>query len=104
MDHTLKQRRAGQRKRRDEAQTDYTLAAAEHEQAGQVLDAHQHRIADLEADLVRLNDQLEQTRQRLREARKQTRRLERAFHQAARNAAAVRKRFDTEEQRLTAME
>ncbi|MFG1626801.1 hypothetical protein [Kribbella sp. NPDC049227] len=104
VDHTLKQRRAAQRKRRDEAQADYTLAAAEHEHTGQLLDAHQHRIADLEADLVRLNDQLEQTRQTLREARKQTRRLERAFHQAARNAAAVRKRFDTEEQRLTAIE
>ncbi|TCC49582.1 hypothetical protein E0H73_42340 [Kribbella pittospori] len=69
-----------------------------------MLDAHQHRIADLEADLVRLNVQLEQIRQTLREARKQTRRLERAFNQAARNAAAIRKRFDTEEQRLTAME
>jgi hypothetical protein len=103
VDHMLKQRRAAQRKRRDEAQADYTLAATEHEQTGQVLDAHQHRIADLEADLVRLHDQLEQTRQTPREARK-TRRLERAFDQAARNAATVRKRFDTEDQRLTAME
>jgi len=104
IDRTLEQRRAAQQKRRDQAEADYSQAEADRVHAEELLDAHQHRIDDLEADLVRLNEQLEQTRQTLREARKQTARLQRAFSQAARNAAAVRKRRDTEDQRLSALD
>ena len=100
VDTTLASRRKAQRKRLDQAEHDYAAAEAEREQAERVLDAHQHRLADLEADLVRLNEQLEQTRQTLRAARKQTSRLQSAFNQAARNAGAIKKRRDAEEQRL----
>ncbi|MEV6273390.1 hypothetical protein AB0L64_39910 [Kribbella sp. NPDC051936] len=104
LDSTLQDRRNAQRKRVDEAEEDYAAAEGEREQAERVLDAHQHRIADLEADLVRLNDQLEQTRGTLRQARKQTARLQSAFNQAARNAAAIKKRRDTENQRLNKLD
>ncbi|MEU4292791.1 hypothetical protein AB0E63_31590 [Kribbella sp. NPDC026596] len=104
VDRTLAQRRAAQQKRLGAAEADYTAAETDRDQAERLLDAHQHRIADLQADLDRLNDQLEQTRQALRDARKQLPRLQRAFHHAARNAAAVRKRRDTEQQRLNALE
>ncbi|TDW95403.1 hypothetical protein EV137_2743 [Kribbella pratensis] len=54
---------------------------------------------------MRLNDQLEQTREVLRQARKQTSRLQSAFNQAARNAAAaIKKRRDTENQRLNKLD
>jgi chromosome segregation ATPase len=86
VDTTLQNRRNAQRKRFDQAEDYYAAAEAEREQAERALDAHQHRLADLEADLVRLNEQLEQTRQALREARKQTARLQSAVNQAARNA------------------
>lgn len=59
VDQTLQDRRDAQRMRVDQAEEDYAAAEAEPEQAELVLNAHQHRIADLEADLVRLNDQLE---------------------------------------------
>jgi archaellum component FlaC len=96
--------RAKQQKRATEAEADYIAAATERDQAEQLLDAHQHRLADLEADLIRLNDKLEQTRQTLRDARKQLPRLRRVYAQATRNATAVQKRRDTEQQRLTALE
>ncbi|WP_328522800.1 hypothetical protein [Kribbella sp. NBC_00359] len=104
VDRTLAQRRAAQQKRLGAAGADYAVAEAERDQAEQVLDAHQHRIADLQADVDRLNDQLEETRQALRDARKHLPRLQRAFHQATRNAAAIRKRRDTEQQRLNTLE
>jgi hypothetical protein len=104
VDRTLAQRRAAQQKRLGAAESDYATAETDRDQAEQLLDAHQHRIADLQADLDRLNGQLEQTRQALRDARKQLPRLQRAFHQAARNAAAIRKRRDTEQQRLNTLE
>jgi hypothetical protein len=96
--------RAKQQKRATEAEADYIAAATERDQAEQLLDAHQHRLANLEADLIRLNDKLEQTRQTLRDARKQLPRLRRVYAQATRNATAVQKRRDTEQQRLTALE
>jgi hypothetical protein len=104
VDRTLAQRRAAQQKRLGVAEADYAAAETERDQAERVLDAHQHRLADLQADLDRLNDQLEQTRQTLRDARKQLPRLQRAFHLAARNAAAIRKRRDTEQRRLNALD
>jgi hypothetical protein len=103
VDRTL-ERRAAQRRRFEQAEADYAAAIDEHDQAEQLLDAHQHRIADLEADLGRLNDELEQTRQALRDARKQLPRLQRSFHRAERNATAIQKRRDTEQQRLTALD
>jgi hypothetical protein len=104
VDRSLAQRRAAQQKRLSAAESDYTAAETERDHAEQLLDAHQHRITDLQADLDRLNDQLEQTRQALRDARKQLPRLQRAFHQADRNVAAIRKRRDTEQQRLNTLE
>jgi hypothetical protein len=104
VDRTLAQRRAAQQKRLGAAESDYAEAETERDQAEHLLDAHQNRLADLQADLDRLNDQLELTRQALRDARKQLPRLQRAYHQAARNAAAIRKRRDTEQQRLNALE
>jgi hypothetical protein len=104
VDRTLTQRRAAQQERLSVAESDYAAAETERDHAEQALDAHQHRIGDLQADLERLNDQLEQTCQALRHARKQLPRLQRAFHQAARNAAAIRKRRDTEQQRLNTLE
>ncbi|TCN32135.1 hypothetical protein EV644_12745 [Kribbella orskensis] len=59
VDRTLAQRRAVQQKRLGAAEADYTAAEADRDQAEQLLDAHQHRLADLQADLDRLNDQLE---------------------------------------------
>lgn len=103
VDRTI-ERRAAQRQLVNEAEADYAAALDEHEQAEQLLDAHQHRITDLEADLVRLNDELEQTRQALRDARKQLPRLQRSFHRAERNATAIQKRRDTQQQRLAAFE
>ena len=104
VDRTLAQRRAAQQKRLGAAEADYAAAETERGQAEQLLDAHQHRIAGLQADLDRLNDHLELTRQALRDARKQLPRLQRGFNQAARNAAAIRKRRDTDQQRLNALE
>ncbi|WP_134000773.1 hypothetical protein [Kribbella sp. VKM Ac-2566] len=104
VERTLQDRRDAQRARVDQAEEDYAVAEAEREQAELVLDAHQHRIADLEADLVRLNDQLEQTRETLRQARKQTSSLQSAFNRAARNAAAIKKRRDTEHLRLNQLD
>jgi hypothetical protein len=104
VDRTLQARRSAQRDKAYQAEEDYQAADAEREQAERILDAHQHRLTDLEADLVRLNEQLEQTRQTLREARKQTPRLQSAFNRAARNASAVKKRRDTEHRRLEALD
>ncbi|MGW5190135.1 hypothetical protein ACWEOO_12825 [Kribbella sp. NPDC004138] len=104
VDRTLRERQSALRKRVNQAEEDYAAAEAEREEAERILDAHQHRIADLRADLVRLNDQLEPTRQTLREAQKQTTRLQRAFNQAARNAAAIKKRRDSEHQRLSQLD
>ena len=86
VDRTLEQRRAAQQTRADQADVDYAEADAERDRAEQALDAHQHRMADLKADLERLNEQLEQTREALRGTRKQTRCLQRDYDQAARNA------------------
>jgi hypothetical protein len=103
VDRTL-ELRANQQQRAAEAEADYAAAAEERDQAEQLLDAHQHRITDLEADLIRLNDELEQTRQTLREARKQLPRLRRAYALAARNATAIQKRRDAEQQRLRSLD
>jgi len=59
VDRTLAQRRAAQQKRLGAAESDYAEAETDRDQAEQLLDAHQHRLADLQADLERLNDQLE---------------------------------------------
>ncbi|MEV0802725.1 hypothetical protein AB0I34_33880 [Kribbella sp. NPDC050281] len=104
IDRTLDQRLRDQKQRHAQAETDYTQALAEHDEAERTLDAHQHRIGDLEADLVRLNDQLEGTRQSLREARKQASRLQRAFNQTARQVAAIKRRLDAEQWRLNALD
>jgi hypothetical protein len=104
VDTSLQERRNAQRRRVEQAHEDYAAAEAERERAEAALDAHQHRVADLEADLVRLNEQLEQTRKTLREVRKQTSRLQSTFNQAARNAAAVKKRRDTEFHRLNSFD
>jgi hypothetical protein len=104
VDRTLAQRRAAQQTRTDQADADFAAADDARIRAEQNLDAHQHRISDLKADLVRFNEQLEQTRETLRTAEKQTRRLQHEFDRAKRNAAAVAKRRDLEQRRLTALD
>ncbi|MFG1820618.1 hypothetical protein ACGFIF_43145 [Kribbella sp. NPDC049174] len=104
VDRTLEDRRTEQQERLGQAEADYAEADAERDRTEEALDAHQHRNADLKADLVRLNEQLEQTREALREAEKMTRRLQRAFDQAARNAAAIAKRRAAEQRRLRAFD
>jgi hypothetical protein len=91
-----------QQKRAGQAEDDYAEAEAQRTTAEQLLDAHEHRVDDLEADLVRLNEQLEEIRQTLRTARKQTPRLQQALNRATRHAAATKKRRDLEQQRLAA--
>jgi superfamily II RNA helicase len=103
VDRTL-ELRAAQQRRLEQAEADYAAAAADRDEAERALDSHQHRVHDLEADLIRLNEQLEQTRQNLREARKQLPRLQRRFNLADRNATAIQKRRDTEQQRLQALD
>ncbi|MEV5966972.1 hypothetical protein AB0L70_34700 [Kribbella sp. NPDC051952] len=93
-----------QQKRAGQAEDDYTEAEAQRTTAEQLLDAHEHRVEDLEADLARLNEQVEETRQTLRTARKQTPRLQQALNRATRHAAATKKRRDLELQRLTALD
>ena len=91
-----------QQKRTGQAEDDYAEAEAQRTTAEQLLDAHEHRVDDLEADLARLNEQLEEIRQTLRTARKQTPRLQQALNRATRHAAATKKRRDLEQQRLAA--
>jgi hypothetical protein len=92
-----------QRKRLGAAEADYAAAATERDQAEELLGAHQHRLADLQADLERLSDQLELTHQSLRDAANNSRGCSAASTRPARNAAAIGKRRDAEQRRLNAL-
>jgi septal ring factor EnvC (AmiA/AmiB activator) len=57
-------------------------------------------VTDLQATIERLNDELEQARQHLRAAQRQTSRLERGLDRATRTAAIAQRRRDASRQRL----
>jgi hypothetical protein len=84
VDATLRRRRAELESRAQEAKTDYTAAEAERVDPEAHLDAHEHLIADLTTTVQRLNDELEQPRQQLRDANRRTKRLKAARDRATR--------------------
>jgi flagellar biosynthesis chaperone FliJ len=100
VDTTLQRRRAELESRAHEAETDYAAAEAEQVEAEAQLDAHDHLIADLNAAIQRLNEELEQARQQLRDASRRTKRLRVARDRAARNVALAQRRRDANQQRL----
>ncbi|GAA1619701.1 hypothetical protein GCM10009789_86770 [Kribbella sancticallisti] len=99
-DRALERRRAELRARADEVEAEYLEAEAERAEAESVLDANQHLVADLQATMERLSEELDQARQRLKVAHRETGRLERALDRATRTAAAARRRRDAQQQRL----
>ncbi|GAA1559229.1 hypothetical protein GCM10009741_75310 [Kribbella lupini] len=61
----VRQRRAELGVRAEQAAAEYAGAEADRAEAESLLDAHQHHIADLEATIERLTEDLEQARDRL---------------------------------------
>ncbi|MFI6833091.1 hypothetical protein ACIBG5_38665 [Kribbella sp. NPDC050241] len=104
VDTTLRRRRAELASRAQEAETDYTAAEAQRINAAAHLDAHEHLIADLTTTIQRLNEELEQARQQLRDASRQTRRLTAARDRAIRNATLAQRRRDANQQRLASFD
>jgi hypothetical protein len=100
VDSALQRRRAELRTRAQEAEAEHMEAEAERAEAGSLLDANQHQVSDLLATIDRLNDELEQARQQLRAAQRQTSRLERGLDRATRTAAIAQRRRDASRQRL----
>lgn len=100
VDHTLERRRAELRARAEQAQAEYDEVEADRVTAESLLDANQHQVADLIATIDRLTQELDQARQQLRTAQRQTARLERAHDRAARIATVAKRRRDTNQQRL----
>ncbi|WP_432945716.1 hypothetical protein ACQPXM_06300 [Kribbella sp. CA-253562] len=90
----LQQRQAELAARAEQAVAEYAEAEAERVQAESLLDANQHHLADLEATVERLTDELEQTRDQLRAVRRETVRLQRSLDRAARTAATAQRRRD----------
>lgn len=104
VDDTLqrhRRRRADLQSRAQEAEHDYAAAEAERAEAEAQLDAHEHLIADLEADIERLAQELEQARQALRDANRRTRRLQVELARTTRNTTIAQRRRDAQQQRLT---
>jgi hypothetical protein len=93
-------RRTELRSRADRAEVEYVAAQAERTQAQADLDAHEHRLADLEATIERLTADLEQARQQLRDANRRTRALQVELNRTTRNANAAQHRRDAAHQRL----
>jgi hypothetical protein len=60
VDKTPREGRATQREPAGQTEHDLAAAEAEREQAELVLEPHHRRLADIEADLVGLNEHLEQ--------------------------------------------
>jgi hypothetical protein len=100
VDPALERRRTELRARAEEAEADYTEAEAERAEAEGLLDANQHQVTDLLATIERLTEELEQARQQVRAAQRQTSRLERGLDRAARTAAIAQRRRDAQQQRL----
>jgi septal ring factor EnvC (AmiA/AmiB activator) len=100
VDSAVERRTAELRTRAEEAEAEHTDAEAERAEAESLLDANQHQVTDLLATIERLNDELEQARQQLRAAQRQTSRLERGLDRATRTAALAQRRRDASRQRL----
>ncbi|MFI5712931.1 hypothetical protein [Kribbella sp. NPDC051620] len=96
----LQRRRAELQARANEVETDYREAEQERADAEAALDANQHDLADLQATIDRLADELEQARRQLQSTQRETSSLERALARATRTAAVAQRRRDAQQQRL----
>ncbi|MEU4607494.1 hypothetical protein AB0F43_31300 [Kribbella sp. NPDC023972] len=101
---SLQQRRAELESRVRDTEAEYSEAEAERAEAQAQLDAHSHLIADLDATIERLTEELEHTRQQLRDAHRRTRALEVELNRTTRNVAAAQRRRDANRQRLANFE
>ena len=99
-ERAAQRRRAELQARADEVEADYREAEQERAEAESVLDANQHQVADLQATIDRLTEELDQARQMLKTAQRDTSRLERAVDRATRTAAGAQRRRDAQQQRL----
>lgn len=99
-ERVLQRRRAELQARADEVEAEYREAEQERADAEAVLDANQHHVADLQATIDRLTDELDQARERFKTAQRDTAELERALHRATRAAAVAQRRRDAQQQRL----
>ena len=99
-ERAAQRRRAELQARADEVEADYREAEQERAEAESVLDANQHQVADLQATIDRLTEELDHARQQLKTAQRDTARLERALDCATRTAAAAQRRRDAQQQRL----
>ncbi|GAA3558654.1 hypothetical protein [Kribbella ginsengisoli] len=102
-EHALQRRRAELQTRANEVENDYREAEQKRSEAEAALDANQHHVADLQATLQRLTDELDHTRQQLQSTQRETSKLERALDKATRAAASAERRRNAHQQRLTAL-
>ncbi|MFG1913038.1 hypothetical protein [Kribbella sp. NPDC048928] len=93
-------RKAELRGRAEQAERDYADAETERAQAQADLDAHEHHLADLEATIQHLTEQLDQARQQLRDNQRRTRALAVELNRTTRNATAAQQRRDASQHRL----
>jgi hypothetical protein len=96
----LKRRRKELEARARESGNEYAEAESERVAAQAQLDAHEHQIADLEATIERLTEELEQARKQLHDAHRRTRGLQVELNRTIRNATAAQRRRDASQQRL----
>ncbi|MEU4195387.1 hypothetical protein AB0E69_26035 [Kribbella sp. NPDC026611] len=99
----LAERRTAQERRIQQAEAEYAAAEAARAEAERILDAHQHRIADLEADIERMTEQLDEARRTLREARRQATHLQHTLNETTYTARSLDKHRSQERQRLESM-
>ena len=93
-------RRTELRTRAEQAEREYAEAETERAHAQAELDAHEHHLADLEATIERLTEELEHARQQLRDANHRTRALQVELNRTTRNATVAQQRRDANQQRL----
>lgn len=99
-ERAAQRRRAELQTRADETDADYNEAEQERAKAESILDANQHHVADLQATIDRLTEELDHARQQLKKAQRESSLLERALDRASRTAAIAKRRRDTQQQRL----
>jgi hypothetical protein len=87
--------------RAERAAAEHAEVEAERAEAESLLDANQHHIADLEAAIERLADELEQTRDQLKAARRESPRLQRNLDRATRTATSAQRRLESTAAQLT---
>jgi hypothetical protein len=104
VDSTPQRRRIELESRVRETENEYAEAEAERIEAESQLDAHEHLMADLEATIARLSEQLEHARQQSREAKRRTRALQVERDRTTRNARVAQRRRDDSEQRLASFD